>query len=139
MFNFEQVFFQTKSKYLKLFRCINLENFCKTNYKPLSLLPQFSNILDKQYNNRLDMFINKSDILNPSQYGFRSGMSTTEALLDLVEEITTSLENNKYTVGVFIDLKKAFDTVDHDILCKQTAFLWFPWCRTGMDSELFRK
>ena len=66
-------------------------------------------------------------------------MSTTEALLDLVEEITTSLEKNKYTVGVFIDLKKAFDTADHDILCKKTAFLWFAWCRTGMDSELFRK
>ena len=49
-------------------------------------------------------------------------MSTTEALLDLVEEITTSLEQNKYTVGVFIDLKKAFDTVDHDILCKKLHF-----------------
>ena len=62
------------------------------------------------------MFIDKCNILSPSQYGFRSSMSTTEALLDLVEEITTSLENNRYTVGVFIDLKKAFDTVDHDIL-----------------------
>ena len=49
-------------------------------------------------------------------------MSTTEALLDLVEEITTSLEKNKYTVGVFIDLKKAFDTVDHDILCTKLHF-----------------
>ena len=48
-------------------------------------------------------------------------MSTTEALLDLVEEITTSLDNPKYTVGVFIDLKKAFDTVDHDILCNATG------------------
>ena len=46
-------------------------------------------------------------------------MPTTEALLDLVEEITTSLENDKYTVEVFIDIKKAFDTVDHDILCKK--------------------
>ena len=56
-------------------------------------------------------------------------MSTTEALLELVEEITTSLDNNKYTVGVFIDLKKAFDTVDHDILSKKklTAFLRFAW------------
>ena len=73
-------------------------------------------------------------MLSPSQYGCRSSMSTTEALLDLVEEISTS-----YTVGVFIDLNKAFDTVDHDILCKQTAFLWFAWCRTGMDLELFIK
>ena len=46
------------------------------------------------YNNRLDMFLNKCNILSPSQYVFRSSMSTTEALLDLVEEITTSLGNN---------------------------------------------
>ena len=63
------------------------------------------------------MFIDICNILIPSQYGFISSMSTTEALL--VEEITTSLEKHKYTVGVFIDLKKAFDTVDHDILCKK--------------------
>ena len=55
-------------------------------------LTQFSNILEKLYNNRLDKFIDKCNILSPSQYGFRSSMSTTEALLDLVEEITTSLE-----------------------------------------------
>ena len=64
-----------------------------TNYRPISLLPQFSTILEKLYNNRLDMFIDKCNILSPSQYGFISSMSTTEALLDLVEEITTSLEN----------------------------------------------
>ena len=64
-----------------------------TNYRPISLLPQFSKILEKIYNNRLDLFIDKCNMLSPSQYGFRSSMSTTEALLDLVEEISTSLEN----------------------------------------------
>ena len=71
-----------------------------TTYKPISLLPQFSKILEKLYNNRLNMFLNKCNILSPIQYGFRSSMSTTEALLDLVDEITTSLDNSKYTVGV---------------------------------------
>ena len=85
------------------------------------------------------MFIDKCNILSPRQYGLRSSMSTIEGIFDLVEEITTSLEKYIYTVEVFIDLKKAFDTVDHGILCKKTAFLWFAWCRTGMDSELFRK
>ena len=47
-------------------------------------------------------------------------MSTTHALLELVQEITSSLDNNKYAIGVFVDLKKAFDTVDHDILAKKT-------------------
>ena len=68
------------------------------------------------------MFIDKCNILSQSQYGFRSSMLTTEALLYLVEEITTSLEINKYTVGVFIDLKKAFDTVYHNKLCKKLNF-----------------
>ena len=69
------------------------------------------------------MFINKCNILSSRQYGFRSSMSTTEALLDLVEEIKTSLDTNKYTVGVFIDLKKAFGTVDHNILCKNCIYV----------------
>ena len=69
-----------------------------TNYRPISLLPQFSNILENLHNNRLDMFIDKCNILSLSQYGFISSMSTTEALLDLVEEITTSLKKHKYTV-----------------------------------------
>ena len=75
-----------------LFRYINLVKNVFTNYRPISLLPQFSNILEKLYNNRLDLFIDKCNMLSPSQYGFRSSMSTTEALLDLVEDISTSLE-----------------------------------------------
>ena len=49
-------------------------------------------------------------------HGFRSNRSTSLALLELIEEITTSLDNKKATVGVFIDLKKAFDTIDHNLL-----------------------
>ena len=67
------------------------------------------------------MFLNKCNIPSPSLYGFRSSMSTTEALLDWVKEITTSLDNNKYTVGVFIAIKKT-DTVDYDILCNKLHF-----------------
>ena len=90
-----------------------------TNYIPISLLPQFSKILEKLYNDRLDKFLSKYDVLSPSQYGFRSNMSTSRALLGLVEEITNALDNKKYAIGVFVDLKKAFDTVDLDILAKQ--------------------
>ena len=91
-----------------------------TNYRPISLLPQFSKILEKLYNERMDTFLNKHDILSPCQYGFRSNMSTSHALLELVEEITSSLDNKKYSVGIFI--KKAFDTIDHDILAKKLYF-----------------
>ena len=80
--------------------------------------------MEKLCNERMDTFLNKHDILSPSQYGFRSNMSTSHALLELVEEITSSPDNKKYSVGIFIDLKKSVDTIDHDIglLAKKKKF-----------------
>ena len=68
--------------------------------------------------NRMMYFIEEKNIMYKSQYGFRKNMSTSLAILELVENITTSIDDCKSTVGIFIDLKKAFDTVDHDILIK---------------------
>lgn len=95
------------------------DNKLLTNYRPVSLLPQFSKILEKLFNNRLMKFIENYSILFNGQYGFRNNMSTAFALAELVEEITDSMDDSKYTVGIFIDLKKAFDTIDHDILIKK--------------------
>ena len=64
-------------------------------------------------------YVNKSDILYTGQYGFRQNFSTSLAILDLIEEITTSIDKQNVTIGVFIDLKKAFDTIDHNILLKK--------------------
>ena len=90
-----------------------------SNYRPVSLHPQFSKILEKIFNVRLHKFIEKYDILSSSQYGFRSSMSTSMALLELIENITTALDPKKCTIGVFIDLKKAFDTIDHHLLLRK--------------------
>ena len=76
-----------------------------SNYRPISLLSQFSKILEKLFNERLDKFIDKFQLLNNCQYGFRSQMSTSHALMDLVEEITSSIDAKKISIGVFIDLK----------------------------------
>ena len=122
--SFQMGVFPSKIKIAKivpLFNCSEKNAF--TNYRPISLLPKFLKILEKLYNNnRMDKFLKKYDILSPNQYGFRSNMSTTHALLELVEEMTSSLDNNKYAIGVFVDFKKAFDTVDHDILAKKLHF-----------------
>ncbi len=99
---------------IPLFKNGNTKEF--SNYRPISLLPQFSKILEQMYHSRL---IDSNQILYKRQYGFRKQMSTSLAKIELVEEITNSLDNHEATVGVFIDLKKAVDTVDHSILIEK--------------------
>ena len=86
------------------------------------LLPQLSKILEKLFYNRLNKFVTNSKNLNSCQYGFREGISTSHALVELVNEITNSLNKKTHSIGVFIDLRKAFDTVDHRLLCKKLEF-----------------
>ncbi len=105
------------AKVIPLYKTGNKHHF--TNYRPISLLPQFSKILEKLFNNRLDTFIVKHKLLSDSQYGFRSNRSTSLAIIEAVEEITNAIEQKKYAVGLFIDIKKAFDTINHDILIKK--------------------
>jgi len=86
------------------------------NYRPISVLPVFSKILEKLMFSRLESFINKHNILYKNQFGFREKHSTSMALLNIIEHITSELDNNSYTLGIFIDLSKAFDTIDHKLL-----------------------
>ena len=89
------------------------------NYRPVSILSQFSKILERLFCNRLENYIEKNKILNDSQYGFRNHGSTAMAIIDLIEYVTTALDKKKHVMGIFIDLKKAFDTIDHEILMKK--------------------
>ena len=87
-----------------------------TNYRPISVLPCFSKLLERIMYNRLYNHLSNNDLLYDKQFGFKKGHSTDHAVLQLVSEISDSFENNLFTLGVFIDLSKAFDTVDHEIL-----------------------
>ena len=78
-----------------------------------------SKILEKLFEVRLGDFICKIKILNESQYGFRTGRSTSLAIFDLIEYITNEIDKRKSTIGVFIDVQKAFDTIHHAILFKK--------------------
>ena len=86
-----------------------------SNYRPISLPPLFSQILEKLMYNRLLSFLNKCKIINKNQFGFRNNHSTYMALLIMLENVRNSLDNGECAIGVFLDFQKAFDTVDHDI------------------------
>ena len=87
-----------------------------TNYRPISLLPVMSKVLEKVVYKRLYGFLINNNILYASQYGFRSKHSTVNAITEMIGKIIKGFEENKITLGVFLDLSKAFDTLEHKTL-----------------------
>ena len=87
-----------------------------SNYRPISLLPIFSKILEKVMYSRIIKFVEKFDILYKNQYGFQKGMSTEYAVNSLVSNIVKCLENQEVGFCILLDFAKAFDTVNHEIL-----------------------
>ena len=86
------------------------------NYRPISLLPAFSKVLERIVYNRLYDYLVKNAILNPSQYGFQKSKSTELAILELQERILSAIANKNHCLGIFLDLSKAFDTLNHSLL-----------------------
>ena len=74
-----------------------------TNYRPVSLLPQFSKVLEKLFHKRLISYVEKYEILTDNQYGFRTKRSTDLALLVLMEDLVTTIDKKEIAIGIFID------------------------------------
>ena len=90
-----------------------------SNYRPISLLSIFSKLFEKLVHKRLYSYFDENNIITENQYGFRALHSTSHALINATENLYKSLDNDLHTLGIFIDFSKAFDTVDHSILCSK--------------------
>ena len=87
-----------------------------SNYRPISLLSNIEKILERLMYNRMYKFFSDNDLIYPLQFGFRQKYSTVHALISLTENIRKNLDEGNIGCGIFVDLQKAFDTVEHDIL-----------------------
>ena len=87
-----------------------------SNYRPVAVLSCFSKILEKLMYKRLMDYIERHNILYDKQYGFRKKRSTEMAIIELTTKRSEAIDEGKLTAGIFLDLSKAFDTVDHSII-----------------------
>ena len=104
-----------------------------SNYRPISLLSVFSKLIERLMYQHLFKFLEVHNILHNYQFGFRASHSVNHALISLTESIKHSLDNKKFGYGIFLDLQKAFDTINHQILLEKLkhygirgiALAWF--------------
>ena len=89
------------------------------NYRPISLLSNINKIFEKTLHSRIYNFLEKNNMIYDFQFGFRKNHNTNDALLTLTSTIQTALDNGDLSAAVFVDLQKAFDTVEHSILLEK--------------------
>ena len=103
------------------------------NYRPVSVLPCIFKILERIVYNRTYEFLSNNHLLYKKQYGFRTDHSTYMTVIDFINAVNKAIDQNMNTVGIFMDLSKAFDTIDHDILLSKLSHYGFK----GISQEWF--
>ena len=89
------------------------------NYRPISLLPSFSKIFEHVMCKRIMEFMTEDELLKDCQHGFIRGRSTHTAIFQFTKQILESLEDGTVPLGLFLDLSKAYDTLNHEILLRK--------------------
>ena len=126
-----------EAKVIQLFKSGDKDLF--TNHRPISLLNAISKLLEKVAHHQLYNYLDSNNIISEKQFGFRTNHSTTHAMLDFINHIYKNIINQKHSAAIFIDLSKAFDTTDHEILLsklekygiRETELLFFKNYLTG--------
>ena len=119
------------------------EKSLPTNYRPISLLLTLSKLLEKVVYKRTYNFLNSTHQIYNSQYGFRSNHSCEHAIQELIGKIVKGKENNHYTLALFLDLSKAFDTISHSVLFKKLEIYGvrgscLSWFKSYLDNRKMR-
>ena len=113
----------------RIWKCAKVSSLFKagdpsnpTNYRPISVLPTLAKILEKTVHIQLYNYLNTNKLITDKQFGFRSIHSTAAALTDFTGNVLHGMDKGKFCGAVFLDLTKAFDSVDHQLLFRKLSY-----------------
>ena len=98
------------------------EDYLFENYRPISVLPSISKVIERVMHSQVEKYFSENNLFFENQYGFRKSHSTELSALELINRVLTCMDNREIPLAIFIDLSKAFDTIDHKILLSKLHY-----------------